>query len=854
MEYDILENLKATLKSYEHQLYSFHDSTYILQPIINQELLPRHFFYIISNFETDTICAAAHGGGFACQHQASGETPRPIEVYDDNLKHILSIFTPKEYGSLSAYYYSPEELLICLFTNRVCIYNQRGQIIENVILFEPEENEFFEFASFHEFGFFVVTTLGNVYYVSSYLTFECEKFAFFNIDTYDSVSGRGSAALPADTRIYLDGEPKGYAPMLWISATKGQSNFLICVQKGDIQTIQFPVRIISLQYSPDYSRVAAISADQIHIFDRNFSTCQESYNIPEIGLKRVSWCGNSSLLIAGNDKVIMIGSASECVVIPIPGDPLWRTNHVFVVPEVDGCRILTRNNVFYLRKIDGTALDLVKRNKSNPALKLIFDSSQKLTAATTDISSTIPELGKAVDGCLSAVQFFRDPSITHLLLRLIVKFKVDVKDFNFQQFSDIVMFKRITEQLSKAPTFMKLTVSQYKALGYDHLLMRLCNRYQHYVAYRVADYLNVSYEPLYNNWAHSLIFSTASNQDILEALKSADHSFDYVQLATAAYMREQCDPEVNLELAKKLIDLNGVKARSLPLLIMWKAWDMAIKAAVESNDTSLLMYTLKVVQEEIRVARGNELANPHDKSHTNNTNLNLNLNLNTTKKSTNTIMDSATLQKKVNQVLLENPIALEAWILLNPEDPNITDLLAKSGNKKAAINREFLTILQHSFQPEKATTAIQNVSTLKKKASKLNDSFGQKNAQRFVDMVQICKELNIQNVETPLEALDEVIKKNGNLKEAKKKLNISEDELQLRKLEIGFSMMQNGQGTTLFVKTLKEYKEKHLIDITNEFFRQRRFDITAAIEQNCTNEIVKLSINEFKEKYKVVEY
>lgn len=848
MDYSIQEVLKPILKELEAKLYDFSGTTYILETIMSSPLRTRDFFYRIVNFENDKILSANHGGGFACQHQASGENSQPIEVYTNNLIHILSVFSPDEYGQLNAYYYTPEELLVCIFTNRACVFNQHGQMIDEVKLFTLENNEFFEFACFQEYGFFVVTNHGNIYYVDSYRTFNCEKFANFDISLFDSISSNGSSALPGETREYIDGEEKGYGPMLWISATKGKKNFLICAQKDNIQILDFPVRVMNLFYSPDYSKVAVVSSDQLLIFNKNFTENISCFNIPDIGLKRIGWCSNTAILVAGNSNLTMINFEGKILNIPICGD-------FTTIAEVDGARIVTSSEVYYLRIINGTSLDLVRRNKSNPALKLIFDSSSKLSAAQEDPIDAIPELGSALSGCLDAISFFRNTQISHLLLNLVVRYKTNVAEFDFQRFSNLVMQKRITEQLVNTPTFLPLTSEQLTALGNEHLLMRLCNRYQHYVSYRIADYINFSYEPLYNNWAHSLIFSNAPQSEIIYALKESGHSFDYVQLATAACKR-QGDLQSNIQFATKLLDLNSVKARSLPLLIMWRAWNKAIQAAVESNDTSLLAYTLKVIQEEInelkiKESNTNSSAQSSSSSAFKSSSYNLFKNLVNLKPLTGTENEtSESLQKKINQTLLESPIALETWILLNPDDPNITDLLSKSGNKKGAVNREFRRAIEPGLDNQGVPSQLNDV---KKKASKLSDSFGANSAGRAIDMINACKDLKIPICNTPIEALDAVLaKNNGKISNSvQKKLNVSDEEILVRRVELGFTKYMNGEGEQLLKNALKEFKPDQLINFGNELFRQQRFDIAQAIMNNTNNSEVRRAMQEFDQKYQL---
>lgn len=868
MDYEIEEVLKPILKDLKSHLYKLSNTTYILEPLMSTPLDEKDFFRRMVNFDTDRITAASHGGGFACYHKLASETSKPIEIYTNELSHILSVFPPKipiDRGgeekeeitiNFNTFYFTPEELIICLWTNLVFVFNQRGQIIDQIKLFELEnKDEYLLFACYHEYGLFIVTDLGNVYYVDNFRTFECVKYATINdFKSYKGQSAYTSAAVPGETREYIDGEERGYGPMLWISATKNGKSFLICVQRDQVQVLDFPVEATRLTYSPDYTKVAITSENQLLVFNKNFNENICYFNIPDIGKKHIEWCSNTSILVAEHNKrndpvITMIDFQGNVLNIPMKdyGD-------FDLIPEVDGVRIVTNKEVLHLRVISGTPLDLVEKNKGNLALKLIFDSSSKESLAQEDPINAIPELGQALSDCLDAVCFFRNPQITHLLLNLIVRYKIGVSGFDFQRFSNIIMMKRITEQLVKKPINICLTSEQLKALGHDHLLMRLCNRYQHYVAFLIADYLNTSFEPIYNNWAHSLIFSSSSQDEIINLLKQSGHSFDYVQLATAACKRQGNFNE-NVKFATKLLDLNSVKARSLPLFIMWKAWDKAIEAAVESNDTSLLAYTLKVVQDqinELRIKEGNtnSSTNLSTESDLKSSSSRFFQNLLNIKGITGTEKETAdSLQKKINQVLLKSPIALETWILINPDDPNISDLLSNSGNKKGAGNR----ILRQAIDPGLDKQGVSSqLNDVKKKASKLGDTLDSNSADRAINMISVCNDLKIPVCNSPIEAVDAILAKNdGKISgSAQKKLNINDEELLIRKLEYGFNKSMNTGDDQYFRKTMKEFKPDQLIAVGQEYFRQQRFDIAQAIMKSDSAE-VRQAMDKFNNTYRL---
>ena len=211
---------------------------------------------------------------------------------------------------------------------------------------------------------------------------------------------------------------------------------------------------------------------------------------------------------------------------------------------------------------------------------------------------------------------------------------------------------------------------------------------------------------------------------------------------------------------------------------------------------------------------------------------------------------SDSLQKKINQVLLKSPIALETWILINPDDPSITDLLASSGNKKMAANREFRQVIDPGLDRQGITSQLNDV---KKKASKLGDSLDSNSAGRAVDMIAVCNDLKIPICKTPYEALDAILDKNGGKisGSAQKKLNITDEEVLVRKLEYGFTKIMNTGEDQYFKKTMKEFKPAQLIGVGQEYFRQQRFDIAQAIMGKSDSAEVRGAMQEFDQRYRL---
>lgn len=187
---------------------------------------------------------------------------------------------------------------------------------------------------------------------------------------------------------------------------------------------------------------------------------------------------------------------------------------------------------------------------------------------------------------------------------------------------------------------MPLSVQQLNALGTPRLLLRLCNRYQHFLAFRIADYINVSPDSIYSHFAYCLISSNLSPQIILEKLKGVGSNVDYVELASLSF-----------EIGKKevgnfLLQQNPVKSRCVPLYLKQGQWNEAVEAAVQSQDTALLVFVLETVKK-------------------------------------------AGFQNLIENCLTKYKSALYAWLSLVPNEADKIDILLKYEKKQDALMIQF---------------------------------------------------------------------------------------------------------------------------------------------------------------------
>lgn len=822
---DTKVELRHCIRNISESLHKFEDTDFIIEDILPGELSPKAYFYRTVNFKYDKFFAAPYGGIIGCIHNTSSSDLKPIDFYDNRLNHFLALFPPIEYlRSPDNIYITPEEMIICLYDNMVFVYDQRGNLITAKQVFEENnEEEKYLFSAFFEYGCFIGTSSGNIYYISDFSDLKVEKFAEFDASTLPTYA----VALPPTYYPFGDEPDIKHGAVVFIPVYKDEQQKLICVQKDNVQEINFPSKIDYMEFNPSFNMVLIVCESEIFVYDYKISEGLLDLTLDDIPFIKACWCGNSTILLACEDKAVMVGISSQTITYEVEGG-------CFVTPEVDGARIISKDNIMYIREIQKVPLYIIKRKRNLPAVKLLFNCTEKLAQATHDTLDDLgDELSEAVDGCLEAVKFFREPEVTRSLLNVVVHSKDRVEGFNYSDFTKTVINKRTCEQISLDPCKMDLTLCQYLALGSDRLLMRLCNRCHHHLAFKIADYLNINDEFIFSNWAYSVLLSDAKNEEIISKLKQSTHVFDYVQLAKIAYDRklntskfsvmaymynkshndgDQSNfvkgkdyinqviekekkelSERNLSLATLLLDANSVKARSVPLLIQWEQWASAISSASKSNDTGLIAYTIKQAEK-----------------HMNN---------------------STEIQQMVKKVLLENPVALKIWILMNPESNEISQYLIQSGLGKEAVDYEI---------EKNINGTEENIKKTKLLGKKYGSKFQSEIIEKAINIKKICTELQIPEKETPYQLIDYILENSpSNLRKVAKKLQLSNDEVIARKLYVGRKLSNESTPHQILIDLFNEIEPNYLEESAFVLLDYDREDLLQSLIETTINPVSK---------------
>lgn len=774
------------------EIKMFEQNTFVTEKLLSTIHPTNSFFSQNINFEYDTIRVAADGGAIAVIHKAGTEMMmRSINLYDSCLNHINQIML-KTSSQIQNFYLTAEEMLVIVYdSTEVEVYDQRGNLIVETTV--CPDMEFVIYTSFLPNGFFLATFAGKVYFISDYSKLICNSVFCEDLDLIPAI--QFCVPVPA--------EPGVHGPMLWafaeVSQDKKIKELLLCIQENNIQSTDFAEKILSITFSANYQMAAVLLQDSLIICTSDFQSAYDRLILDKIVVKSATWCGNSTILLTTNKYLLMVGDSSTVVKWPMPSG-------CHVCNEVDGARIITSDNIIYLREIPDVPLDFVyySKDKSKGGKSPAFTFFQKVER-TYEFTQSDPcvtlgkKLPEAINGCLEASKFFRKPELVKELLRIVSQFKDDIPTYDSKDYLRVLSHIRVISHLSMPPINMPLTEAQLAHLGHESLVVRLCNRFLHIHAYKIADYLGTKTETIASHWANCLIRSHAKNDEIMERLKSNDTTIDFVELATIAFelserSKSSEEKKIKEELALSLVRCVKVKARTVPLLIKRGQWAAAVEAAVNSNDSSLLVFVLKSATEK----------NQDD---------------------------------LVRSCISAHRIALDGWLKLHPDDPMKADLLEKSG----LVRQSLLAKLEEG----------KSTKQLKEKARQFKDYLATDLVDRIEQLSEICKQIGIEynneNMKsiTPYSVFDKVLEIGDakKIKMAAQMLKFSSDEILNRK--VNFAVKNNNEE--LLRDAAKKAKQNELMYVLIDIAQQKYEREARILLEYISNEEMKEKCLQFIE-------
>ncbi|KAE8628373.1 hypothetical protein XENTR_v10007488 [Xenopus tropicalis] len=319
--------------------------------------------------------------------------------------------------------------------------------------------------------------------------------------------------------------------------------------------------------------------------------------------KQMAWCirpgsRNIALALMWEKLIFLVGRAREGVHFPLD-EPS------FIVPELDGIRIVSSSTHEFLHEIPKVTEDIFKIASMAPGALLLEAQKEyeKESQKADDYLREIKDqnhLSDAVENCIEAAGYEHAPEMQKSLLRAASFGKCFVEKYSPADFVTMCQDLRILNAIHDYQIGIPLTMTQYKQLTIQVLLDRLVLRRLYPLALKICEYLKFSdfqgVSRILAHWAcYKVQQKEKSDDEIAQAInqKLGDTlGISYSEIASRAC---ECG---RTELAIKLLEYEPKSEDQVPLLLKMKRSNLALAKAIESGDTDLVYTVVTYMKNE----------------------------------------------------------------------------------------------------------------------------------------------------------------------------------------------------------------------------------------------------------------
>ena len=329
----------------------------------------------------------------------------------------------------------------------------------------------------------------------------------------------------------------------------------------------------------------------------DFSSCLSEFNTKsKIPPSQLEWCGGDSVVLYWEmmKMVLMVGPNGSWLKYQFD-EP------IYLVPELDGIRILSSRLCEYLQKVPDTTEDIFRIASTAPSALLFeaYKNFEKKNPKADEMLRSIKKegrLSKAIDECIEAASFEFDINRQRKLLNAASYGKSFLDEYNPDFFVETCRKMRVLNDIRRYSIGIPLTSKQFDELTPNVLVDRLSNRHHHFLAFRICEYLNLKTNKVLVHWACAKV--KTKNLDIrdLEIKESIVNKLSslpgisYIEIASTAHKYGRPN------LARDLLDYEPKAGDQVPLLLKMKEESHALAKAVDCGDTDLVYMVILFMQ------------------------------------------------------------------------------------------------------------------------------------------------------------------------------------------------------------------------------------------------------------------
>ncbi|XP_028391423.1 vacuolar protein sorting-associated protein 16 homolog [Dendronephthya gigantea] len=537
------------------------------------------------------IAAAPYGGPIALSKKhmrMSGAKPL-ISIYSAAGRLMADINW--EGGNLVQMGWSVSEDLFCVAEDgRIYVYTLSGDFIK--VMTTGQEGKEFKVIDCRFFS----SSMG------SGITILTSRYHFYTINKLEDKKTRELATPPG-----LNAPPSS-----WITIPEERkSHVLVAVESFLYSVTSEDVVLLTPEISEQVNaftemalsinhKYLALYADTglVWIGSSDLKTVYCEFNTRQTSRpEQLAWCGNGAVICYWQYQYMMIGPDKDV-------DTRFIEDDVYLVPEIDGIRIVSNEKHEFLQKVPSVVENVFKIGsvESGAMLYEAMKEFEKKSAKADEYIRLIkPKLPEAVRQCVQAAGSEFEPTLQRSLLRAASFGKSFVDELEtHKKYVEMCQILRVLNAVREHTVGVPLTLVQLDTLSMDVLIKRLMLRRQYCLAMRISNYLKIPKSDgesrILAHWAcYKVQQMNKDEENIALAIATKLGDAPGISYTAVASQAVKCGRG---QLALRLLEYESKAADQVPLLIRMKNNQLALEKAIESGDTDLVYLVVMDLKEE----------------------------------------------------------------------------------------------------------------------------------------------------------------------------------------------------------------------------------------------------------------
>lgn len=315
--------------------------------------------------------------------------------------------------------------------------------------------------------------------------------------------------------------------------------------------------------------------------------------------KQIEWCIDADDPMKA--EALVITYPSILLIVGINGDSNIYTYDpaIFLVPEMDGVRVLTNGYHEFIQKVPRCVSNIFGISISEPS-SFLFESHRKFCERSHQsdeyLCLILDKIQIAVSECIEAAGYEFDTETQKSLIKAAHFGKGFIKGHNPDDYIRICKMLRVVNALRHIAIGIPLTINQFLHLTPIVVLDRLVFRKHYGLAIELAKHLNLSESRILEHWAYHKIMNEKSDAEVIQKIaeKFRDPASLGISFCTIAKKAEEVG---KTKLAIQLLELEPDQSLQVPLLLKLNENKKALLAATQSGDTNLIYMVLMQLKE-----------------------------------------------------------------------------------------------------------------------------------------------------------------------------------------------------------------------------------------------------------------